>query len=79
MSRVDSVRMASWKAGDRAKGAFLASEAFFPMPDNIALAQEAGIRAIIQPGGSIRDGEVIDAANRAKLAMLLTGVRHFRH
>ncbi len=79
MSRVDSVEIACRKAGFRAEGAYLASDAFFPMPDSIELAQRAGIKAIIQPGGSIRDQEVIDACDKAGIAMVLTAERHFRH
>ena len=78
-SRVDSVFMAIKRAGKRAKGSVLASDAFFPKADNIALAKKAGIAAIIQPGGSIADGEVIAAANRARIAMVFTGIRHFKH
>lgn len=79
MSRVDSVRMAVWKAGDRARGAVLASDAFFPFPDGVEEAARAGVVAIVQPGGSVRDAEVVAAAERAGCAMVLTGVRHFRH
>ncbi|MBI4373168.1 MAG: bifunctional phosphoribosylaminoimidazolecarboxamide formyltransferase/IMP cyclohydrolase, partial [Candidatus Omnitrophica bacterium] len=79
MSRVDSVKLACMKAGDRTRGSILASDAFFPMADNIEVAYDHGIRAIIQPGGSIRDQEVIDAANNAGIAMVFTGERHFRH
>lgn len=79
MSRVDSVLIATRKAGHRAEGGFLASDAFFPMPDSIELAQKARIRAIIQPGGSIRDQDVIRACDQAGIAMVLTGERHFRH
>lgn len=79
MSRVDSVKIACAKAGEKARGAFLASDGFFPMPDNIEVAHLHGIRAVIQPGGSIKDQEVIDAANRAKIAMAFTGERHFKH
>lgn len=57
----------------------MASDAFFPFADGVEAAAKAGITAIIQPGGSIRDNEVIDAANRANIAMIFTGVRHFRH
>ena len=57
----------------------LASDAFFPFPDNIELAAAAGVTAIVQPGGSIRDDEVIQAADKAGLAMVFTGIRHFRH
>jgi phosphoribosylaminoimidazolecarboxamide formyltransferase/IMP cyclohydrolase len=79
MSRVDSVRLAAIKAGDRARGAVAASDAFFPFSDGIEAAAEVGITAVIQPGGSVRDAEVIEAANRLGLAMVATGERHFRH
>ncbi len=82
MSRVDSVRISSWKAdaaGMGTKGAVLASDAFFPFDDNVHAAHEAGITALIQPGGSIRDEEVIAAADKYDMAMVLTGMRHFRH
>ncbi len=79
MSRVDSVEIAIKKAGDRAQGAILASDAFFPFPDSIHLAAKAGIAAIIQPGGSKKDPEVIEACNELGIAMILTGKRHFRH
>ena len=79
MSRVDSVEIAIDKAGERAKGSVLASDAFFPFPDSIEAAAEAGIVAIIQPGGSRRDDEVIDACNQHGLPMVLTGRRHFKH
>jgi phosphoribosylaminoimidazolecarboxamide formyltransferase/IMP cyclohydrolase len=78
-NRVDSVRIASAKAGTKAKGAVMASDAFFPFPDSITVAAEAGITAVIHPGGSLRDQESIDAANQAGLAMVVTGFRHFRH
>ncbi|MFQ5952753.1 MAG: bifunctional phosphoribosylaminoimidazolecarboxamide formyltransferase/IMP cyclohydrolase [Candidatus Omnitrophota bacterium] len=78
-SRVDSVNTAIRKAGERAKGAVLASDAFFPMPDSIEQAHKAGIAAIIQPGGSIKDDEVIAACDRLGLPMVFTGIRHFRH
>ena len=78
-NRVVSVHLSQRIAGDKAAGCVLASDAFFPFPDNIELAAAAGITAIIQPGGSIRDDEVIAAANRHGLAMVFTGVRHFRH
>ncbi|MEL6525241.1 MAG: bifunctional phosphoribosylaminoimidazolecarboxamide formyltransferase/IMP cyclohydrolase, partial [Chloroflexota bacterium] len=78
-SRVDAVELAVKKAGDEAQGAVLASDAFFPFPDGIEAAAAAGITAIIQPGGSIRDNIVIEAANKAGLAMVFTGTRHFRH
>lgn len=78
-SRLDAVRLAAAKAGDRAHGAVLASDAFFPFADGIQAAAEVGVTAVIQPGGSIRDKEVIEAANQAGLAMIFTGSRHFRH
>ncbi|MDI6703679.1 MAG: bifunctional phosphoribosylaminoimidazolecarboxamide formyltransferase/IMP cyclohydrolase [bacterium] len=79
MSRVDAVRIAISKAGDRTKGAVLASDAFFPFKDSIDLAGEAGIKVIIQPGGSLRDEEVIKACDRYNISMVFTGIRHFRH
>lgn len=79
MNRVQSVRLALEQAGEDSRGAVLASDAFFPFPDSIETAAEAGIAAIVQPGGSKKDDAVIDAANRHGIAMLLTGVRHFRH
>ena len=78
-NRVDSVRLAAARAGERARGAVLASDAFFPFPDGVEEAAKAGVRAIIQPGGAQRDAEVIAAADSAGLAMVFTGVRHFRH
>ena len=78
-NRVVSVHLSQRASGDNAKGSVLASDAFFPFADNIELAAEAGITAIVQPGGSIRDDEVIAAADKAGLAMVFTGVRHFRH
>lgn len=78
-SRVDAVELAVKKAGDQARGAVLASDAFFPFPDGIEAAARAGVTAIIQPGGSIRDTHVIEAANQAGIAMVFTGTRHFRH
>ena len=82
MSRVDSARIARWKAGDanlNLQGAAMASDAFFPFRDGIDTAAEAGIKAVIQPGGSMRDDEVVIAANEHDIAMVFTGVRHFRH
>ncbi|MEX2093299.1 MAG: bifunctional phosphoribosylaminoimidazolecarboxamide formyltransferase/IMP cyclohydrolase, partial [Pirellulales bacterium] len=79
MSRVDSVEIAISKAGERAGNAVLASDAFFPFEDSIHRAAAAGIAAIIQPGGSRRDAEVIAACNQHGLAMIFTGSRHFRH
>jgi len=78
-SRVDSVFMAIKRAGSRAKGSVLASDAFFPKADNIALAKKAGIAAIMQPGGSVADENVIKACDRAGIAMVFTGFRHFKH
>ncbi|PJA41519.1 MAG: bifunctional phosphoribosylaminoimidazolecarboxamide formyltransferase/inosine monophosphate cyclohydrolase, partial [Lysobacterales bacterium CG_4_9_14_3_um_filter_62_6] len=82
MSRVISAKIAAMKAAEaglEVAGAVLASDAFFPFRDGIDAAAEAGIRAVIQPGGSIRDAEVIAAADQHHLAMVFTGVRHFRH
>jgi phosphoribosylaminoimidazolecarboxamide formyltransferase/IMP cyclohydrolase len=89
MSRIDSARIAARKAEDAAeaagwaepktKGCVAASDAFFPFPDGLLQAASAGASAVIQPGGSIRDDEVIAAADEAGLAMVFTGMRHFRH
>ncbi len=79
MSRVDSVEISIKKAGDRADGSVLASDAFFPFPDSIDAAADAGIVAIVQPGGSRRDQEVIEACDAHDLPMVLTGRRHFKH
>ncbi len=79
MSRVDSAWMAVRKAGDRAKGAVAASDAFFPFPDALETLIDAGVSAVIQPGGSIRDDEVISTARKRGIPMLLTGMRHFKH
>ncbi len=78
-NRVDCVRIAASRAGDKAKGAVMASDAFFPFPDSVEVAAEAGITAIVHPGGSMRDAESIAVADAAGMAMLVTGVRHFRH
>jgi phosphoribosylaminoimidazolecarboxamide formyltransferase / IMP cyclohydrolase len=78
-NRVESVRIAGRVAGDRARGACMASEAFFPFADGVEAAAAAGITAVIQPGGSRRDPEVIAAAEAASMAMVTTGIRHFRH
>ena len=78
-SRVDAVRISLEKAGERARGGVLASDAFFPFPDSIELIKQAGIAAVIQPGGSKRDPEVIAAADAAGLPMVFTSRRHFRH
>ncbi len=89
MSRVDSSRIAAYKADEAAKaaglgeslakGSVVASDAFFPFADGLLAAAAAGATAVIQPGGSINDKDVIAAANEAGLAMVFTGVRHFRH
>jgi phosphoribosylaminoimidazolecarboxamide formyltransferase/IMP cyclohydrolase len=79
MSRVDSAKIAIQKACASLKGSAVASDAFLPFPDTLEVAAEAGATALIQPGGSIRDKEVIAAANRHHMAMIFTGVRHFRH
>jgi phosphoribosylaminoimidazolecarboxamide formyltransferase/IMP cyclohydrolase len=89
MSRVDSARIAAWKAADaaakagesgsRTAGCVVASDAFFPFADGLLTAIEAGATAVIQPGGSLRDDEVIAAADEAGVAMVFTGMRHFRH
>jgi phosphoribosylaminoimidazolecarboxamide formyltransferase / IMP cyclohydrolase len=78
-NRVDCVRIAMTRAGDNAKGAVMASDAFFPFPDSVLEAVKAGIVAVAQPGGSVKDHDVITAADEAGIAMILTGVRHFRH
>jgi len=79
MSRVDSAKLAAMKAGDRARGAVCGSDAFFPFPDGVEVAADAGVTAIIQPGGSKKDTEVIAVADRHNLAMVFTGIRHFKH
>jgi len=78
-NRVDSVRIAAQRAGAKAKGSVMGSDAFFPFPDGVEAAAEAGVTCIAQPGGSVRDAEVIAAADKHGIAMLLTGLRHFRH
>jgi len=78
-SRVDSVAIALKKAGDRASGSVLGSDAFFPFPDGVELAAKAGITAIIEPGGSKRDEDAIKVANEYNIAMVFTGMRHFKH
>ena len=79
LARVASVRIAIDQAKDRLDGAVLASDAFFPFADNVEEIAKAGIKAIIQPGGSVRDQESIEAADKYGLTMVFTGVRHFRH
>ena len=78
-NRVESVRVAARNAGDKAIGAVLASDAFFPFADGIEEAAAAGVTAVVQPGGSIRDEEVLRSVNALGLAMMFTGERHFRH
>lgn len=79
MSRVDSTRIAIEKAGEKARGAVLASDAFFPFPDSVHAAAAAGVKALIQPGGSKQDEAVTAACNEHGLAMIFTGRRHFKH
>jgi phosphoribosylaminoimidazolecarboxamide formyltransferase/IMP cyclohydrolase len=79
MNRVRSVRLAVEQAGEEAKGAVLASDAFFPFPDGPEVAADAGVTAMIQPGGSVKDDETIALCNRYNIALVFTGVRHFRH
>jgi len=79
MSRVDASWLAVRKAGDRAKGAVMASDAFFPFPDAVEVAADVGVTAVIHPGGSVRDGDVLAAAEARGMAVILTGRRHFRH
>ena len=79
MSRVNAVDLACRMAGDRAQESVLASDAYFPFADGVERAAEAGVTAIIQPGGSIRDKESIMVANHAGMAMICTGLRHFKH
>lgn len=79
MNRIGSAKLALEQAGEKAKGAILASDAFFPFKDTVELANEYGIEGIIQPGGSMRDQESIDAVNQHGMVMVFTGVRHFRH
>jgi phosphoribosylaminoimidazolecarboxamide formyltransferase/IMP cyclohydrolase len=79
MSRVDAVRTAVLKAGDKLRGSVAASDAFFPFRDGLDVVASAGATAVIQPGGSVRDDEVIAAADDHGMAMVFTGRRHFRH
>ena len=78
-SRVDAVKWGALKATLPLQGCALASDAFFPFPDGLLVAASHGVRAIIQPGGSVRDQEVIDAADEHDVAMIFTGIRHFKH
>ena len=79
MNRVESGLIAFKRAGDEAKGTSMASDAFFPFPDNVENAAEAGVACIVQPGGSQKDDEVIAAADKHNIAMVFTGKRHFKH
>ena len=79
VNRVDAARLAVSRAGDRAKGSVAASDAFFPVPDGLQVLLDAGVRAVVQPGGSVRDEEVIAAAEAAGIPVYLTGTRHFAH
>ncbi|WP_433610727.1 bifunctional phosphoribosylaminoimidazolecarboxamide formyltransferase/IMP cyclohydrolase [Prescottella agglutinans] len=79
VNRVDSAHLAVQRAGDRAKGSVAASDAFFPFPDGLQVLLDAGVRAVVQPGGSVRDNEVIEAAREAGVTLYLTGARHFAH
>ena len=82
MSRIDSSRIAAWKANEaktEIENSVVASDAFFPFADGLLAASDAGATAVIQPGGSIKDKDVIAAANERGLAMIMTGMRHFRH
>jgi phosphoribosylaminoimidazolecarboxamide formyltransferase/IMP cyclohydrolase len=79
MSRVDSVKMGALKAILPIEGTVMASDAFFPFPDGVEEGARRGVTAVIQPGGSVRDAEVVEAADRLGLAMVFTSIRHFRH
>jgi phosphoribosylaminoimidazolecarboxamide formyltransferase/IMP cyclohydrolase len=78
-NRVDCVRMAVQRAGERSQGAVMASDAFFPFSDSVEIAAQAGVTAVAHPGGSMRDADTLAAADKAGLALVLTGARHFRH
>ncbi len=82
MSRVDASRIALWKAAEAKlslRGSAVCSDAFFPFPDGLIAAADAGATAAIQPGGSVKDAEVIAAADEKNMAMIFTGIRHFKH
>jgi phosphoribosylaminoimidazolecarboxamide formyltransferase/IMP cyclohydrolase len=79
VNRVDAARLAVWRAGDRAAGSVAASDAYFPFPDGLDVLTEAGVRAVVEPGGSVRDAEVVAAAERAGITLYFTGTRHFAH
>jgi phosphoribosylaminoimidazolecarboxamide formyltransferase/IMP cyclohydrolase len=78
-SRVVAAEIAVQKAGDRAKGGAAASDAFFPFPDGLLVLADAGVSAVVQPGGSVKDADVVAAADTAGVAMVMTGERHFKH
>jgi phosphoribosylaminoimidazolecarboxamide formyltransferase/IMP cyclohydrolase len=79
VNRVDAARLAVTRAGHRARGSAAASDAYFPFPDGLLVLAEAGVSAVAEPGGSVRDGEVIEAASAARISLYFTGVRHFLH
>ena len=79
MSRVEAVQIAAHRAGDRAVGSVMASDDFFPFADGLEEGIRAGVTAVIQPGGSLKDGEVVAVADSAGIAMVMTGRRHFKH
>ena len=79
VKRINSIEIAAKVAGKNTNQSVLASDAFFPFSDNVQLAYEIGVKAIIQPGGSIRDDEVIELANKLNMPMIFTGIRHFKH
>jgi phosphoribosylaminoimidazolecarboxamide formyltransferase/IMP cyclohydrolase len=79
VNRVDAARLAVTRAADRARGAVAASDAYFPFPDGLLVLADAGVRAVAEPGGSIRDNQVIEAAQAAGVSLYFTGVRHFLH
>jgi phosphoribosylaminoimidazolecarboxamide formyltransferase/IMP cyclohydrolase len=79
VNRVDAARLAVTRAGDRARGSAAASDAYFPFADGLVVLADAGVRAIVEPGGSVRDAEVIEAAERMGVTLYFTGVRHFWH
>jgi phosphoribosylaminoimidazolecarboxamide formyltransferase/IMP cyclohydrolase len=78
-SRVVAAEIAVTKAGEHARGGSAASDAFFPFADGLESLTDAGVTSVVQPGGSVRDQDVVDAANRAGIVMMMTGERHFRH
>ena len=79
VNRVDSCRLAVTRAGERATGSVAASDAFFPFADGLEILLEGGVKAVVQPGGSVRDAEVVEAAQKAGVTMYFTGTRHFFH